>query len=62
MKQLQNFVRTHKVHLQEFDERSITYSTNVNAIDRTITQAVSRRNPTAGALVRAQVRSCAICG
>jgi hypothetical protein len=30
--------------------------------DRAIAQAVSRRLPTAGARVRAQVRSCEICG
>jgi hypothetical protein len=31
-------------------------------IGRAITQTVSRRLPTAAARVRAQVRSCAICG
>jgi hypothetical protein len=34
----------------------------INKDGRTIAQAVSRRLPTAAAWVRAQVRSCGICG
>jgi hypothetical protein len=33
-----------------------------NEVGRAIAQAVSRRIPTAGARVRAQVSSCGICG
>jgi hypothetical protein len=33
-----------------------------NAVGRSIAQAISRRVPTAAARVRAQVKSCEICG
>jgi hypothetical protein len=34
----------------------------IDSVGRAIAQAVSRLLPTAAALVRAQVRSCGICG
>jgi hypothetical protein len=45
------------VHVETFLATAVSLG-----LDRAIAHAVSRRLPTAAARVRAQVRSCAICG
>jgi hypothetical protein len=41
---------------------SLLYNVQITIPSRAIAQAVNRRLPTAAARVRAQVRSCGICG